>query len=311
MVPCQNESNGRKKGYWTASWLTNALETSVQYHPEEAAAILSAPAKPRRRNSILQWYVQEAHLLWGQLQSLKTMDFNTRVVKGEYPFLRNAVNRVVSKPNSRFLEILEEESTYRNWMNYCIDGVYYKSALLQHMLERFFQTRQDLFVADMGAGPGYLAAELALCDERVREVLVNDSNGINLLFAKRFLAFFGEDFASRFSMNISPMEECRYERMYDVICFIGSLLYLPRDMAGITLDRAWDALLPGGILVVHENIKRDSYSRDYHLMFTTGELDDALARFGRILYFSSTAMMEVAPSRAGTSTVFRVVQKET
>ena len=68
-------------------------------------------------------------------------------------------------------------------------------------------------------------------------------------------------------------------------------------------------LRPGGVLVVHENIKSRSYTRDYDLMFTVDELEGLLRPLAPIDYFLPTATVQIDGEAAGTKSVFRVLQR--
>ena len=109
--------------------------------------------------------------------------------------------------------------------------------------------------------------------------------------------------------NISGDFINNYDDKYDVISFIGSLLYVPRNKTLTTLKKSWDALKLGGILIIHENIKASSYKRDYDVMFTVDELEGLLSSFGLIDYYSSTTNAQISQELVGSKTVFRVIQK--
>jgi hypothetical protein len=84
---------------------------------------------------------------------------------------------------------------------------------------------------------------------------------------------------------------------------------LSRADARRSVERAWEALNPGGILIIQENIKHPSYKRDYELMFEPEELDKLLQGFGEIGYYMSTATKAVQAALVERKTVYRIVHK--
>jgi hypothetical protein len=72
------------------------------------------------------------------------------------------------------------------------------------------------------------------------------------------------------------------------------------------LDRAWDALAPGGVLIVHENIKNPSYTRDFDKMLTVEEIEALLGNYGSIERYLATAIARVSREAAEARSVFRV-----
>ena len=75
------------------------------------------------------------------------------------------------------------------------------------------------------------------------------------------------------------------------------------------LDRTWSSINSGGLLIVHENIKAESFKRDFDVMFEAKELDALLSKYGEIEYYNSQVYMALKPDQVENKTVFRVVQK--
>jgi len=193
-------------------------------------------------------------------------------------------------------------------LGYYIGGLSYKSPLLRFVM-RQHGIGQGARVVDMGAGYGLLPAELLLDPElAVAHATATDISPVNRSLAEALRGGLAAD-GSRFRFMLSPAQEFSFDGQVDVVSYVGSLLYVPREHLADCIDRAWAALRPGGILVVHENIRDPKYVRDFKFMFEVEELDDALTRLGPIRRFASTREQELSRADAGGKSVFRVVQR--
>src|SRR5690606_19840358 len=177
------------------------------------------------------------------------------------------------------------------------------------ILEKELPGRTGLRVLDMGGGMGMVATELVLTSGRVDQATVCDPLARNSLVMARLGRFFGERVQDRLELRISRAEDFRYPGAFDLITFIGSLLYVPREARQQVIASAFDALAPGGLLVVHENIKSPTYTMDFDVMFSVEEIDALLGNHGRIERYLSTATRAVTREAAGSKTVFRSVRK--
>ena len=161
----------------------------------------------------------------------------------------------------------------------------------------------------MGAGYGLLPAELLLDPELgVEHATATDISTLNESLAAALRAGLGAS-GPRFAFALSPAQDFTFGAGVDVVSYVGSLLYVPREHLATCLDRAWGALRPGGILVIHENIRDPKYVRDFKYMFEVDELDAALSRLGPVRRFASTREQELSKADAASKTVFRVVQR--
>jgi SAM-dependent methyltransferase len=195
------------------------------------------------------------------------------------------------------------------FLTYLIHGPSYKNAVLNRILADHFGARRDLAVLDHGGGPGFVIAELLLENPSIRRAVNCDINAQYLWPAFDLYLHYFDRLNGRFAFAIGAAQDYAYDQTYDLISFIGSLLYVPRPQTKATLDRAWAALNPGGLLVVHENIKNPAFTRDHDVMFTVEELDGFLSAYGPITHYSSTRCARLSATEVGTSTVFRVVQR--
>lgn len=193
---------------------------------------------------------------------------------------------------------------------YLIDGVRYKPAIVAHILKNCVARESGLTIADVGSAYGLVPIELCLDDRpAIAGALAVDVGYGYTLGACRLFENFAGALDGRFKFALNSAEDFALERTYDAVSFIGSLLYVAKDALTATLDKAWRAVAPGGVLLVHENIRQAGYSRDYQLMFAADELDGHLERYGAIRYFMSTGAVELPRDKVGDKTVFRVVTK--
>lgn len=198
---------------------------------------------------------------------------------------------------------------YLQQMNYSIHGASYKSALVAHITGTCLPQREGMTLVDVGGGRGLVAFELLLTLPAFERAVVCDPLATNVQRVERTRRHFGELIGDRFELIVTTAEDHEFRHEADVITFIGSLLYVSRTHTSDVLSRAWQSLRPGGLLIVHENIKNPSYQKDYDVMFTVEEIDELLERVGPVRRFLSTATREVSKEAAKETSVFRVVQK--
>lgn len=195
--------------------------------------------------------------------------------------------------------------------SYSISGVAYKSALISHIIKERFRSGQKIKYLDQGGGYGLLTVELLLNqDLNITKGVTCDINPKNEARAFQLFSDFRHQLESRFFFKTVAAQDYEYNESFDVISYVGSLLYVPKDQTQMVLERAWSALNSGGILVIHENIKQASYVRNYDVMFTTQEIDELLSRFAHVDRYLSTTTTRVSKDAGGNKSLFRVIQKK-
>jgi len=194
---------------------------------------------------------------------------------------------------------------------YLIGGVSYKAALIRHILDQLMPAREGLAYVDVGGGFGALAAELLLSSDpdRFAFAITRDIAGQNIPLARSLYAGLNDHLEGRFKFSLGPAESFVFDDGYDVVSFVGSLLYVDKTELDALLDRVWASIRPGGVLIVHENIKSPAFTRDADVMFEADKLDARLGRFGALRYFHSSACKELSPEQVAKKTVFRVLAK--
>jgi len=238
-------------------------------------------------------------------------------VKNSFETLLLASN----EQNQRHLESTEKDGTtiiesvrynliqQLNALGYFIGGLSYKAPIIKHIIASECENRNNLNLIDMGAGYGLLAAEMLIDPSlNMENVVATDISSLN----RKLANFLKSGLASKkklFHFVEQPAQEYLFEKEYDVVMFVGSLLYVPKEQLKETIERAWAAVKDGGILIVHENIKHEKYSRDFDMMFTTNDIEKLLQEFGEITRYSSLKPVKVTKLVMADKTLFRVVKK--
>ncbi|MEE2705526.1 MAG: hypothetical protein VX988_00645 [Planctomycetota bacterium] len=322
---------------WSRAWLQQQFGDLLQTFRSPASPLLDLPWRGRptwfgcfhRRDdmpapsSVLTWWfrdhaaARDEHVamllgkstpLNGNLRSRCSEFLLSETNVSDTPFSADPAEPY-SLPSTLDAETFSALRSHQNTMSYALTGANYKSAVMGHILETRFSHDRPLRIVDHGGGLGQFVIELLLENPRVEMAVNCDVNPLHLMLSARVFEFFRDLLRGRYFMQLQPSEEFDYDSSCDVISFMGSMLYLPRGGLDNTLDRGWNALNPGGLLVIHENIKHESFARDYEIMFTAEELNARLERFGKIEYYASTSCKRLPPDKVGNKCVFRVIQK--
>jgi SAM-dependent methyltransferase len=317
LVPLGDARSALRKKHLTADSLRSNFPSALVDASDRMAIVRSGNA-PESNASILNWHFRN----FGQLAAL-----NSRIATMPEPLDRHAIERaltsVLLQPDD--LDQLMAAAEYTRSFeargrvahesriaseSYYMNGVRYKAPLVSHIIRTHLGHRSSLHMLDHGSGPGYLLAELffdqALSIDRA---VCCDTWFANALHIRAMCSDHWACFGDRMRFSPSAAQDFHYDTQYDVILFIGSFLYVPQPQRAAALERAWDALRQGGILVIHENIQSPSFERDYNMMFTVHELDGMLSHFGDIHRYHSSATIALSRDEAGERSVFRVIQK--
>lgn len=293
-------------GLWSERWLADAWGAPIRRGSTLPIARFRERSTLPSRPSVLEWYFRDyaraavddwIHAAEGSPSIPSPQPAEVPLVSGE------------SREASEGGPFRAHFERFVGAMNYSVWGASYKASLLSYIIGERLGGRTELRWFDMGGGAGMVAIELLLTCSSVSRSTVCDPMERNNLLMARIGRFFGDDVRGRLELCIGRAEGFPFPQEVDGVSFIGSLLYVPREYTREVLDRAWDALGRGGLLVVHENIKSSSYEKDYGVMFEVREIDGLLERYGKVERYLSTATKRVTREEAAAKTVFRVVQK--
>lgn len=193
---------------------------------------------------------------------------------------------------------------------YYVGGMRYKSPLTKYIISQYLENKKPKKIVDMGAGYGLLGTELLLdSDLNVQSIINCDINEVHKNLHDIIHNSLPIHCSNKTQFIQTSSEEYDFGYDNDVISFIGSLLYVDRAFVQKTLQKAFDSLSKGGILIIHENIKHPNYVTDFKKMFTVEELESYLKIFGEISYYSSVVCKKLDKNTITNNTVFRVLQK--
>lgn len=276
-----------------SSWLSRSevVEVGIRRHPKPAASVLS-------------WYLQHCdEILKAQIRQLSFAEAEQDTALAS---LEDA--RTGDADTGR--DIPAAISTALRSQAYYVGGLSYKAAGLRHIHQAVAAGRPWRHLVDIGGGYGLLGAELLLdANVGVERTTTVDIWALNQVFHAILVKTLDKPEGKTMDFVLSAGQDYEFPSVISACSFVGSLLYVPQHLRAATIARAFSALEPGGVLIVHENIKTPSYTTDYDLMFEANELDALLSTHGPIRYFSSTALQELKTGAVANKTVFRVLQK--
>jgi SAM-dependent methyltransferase len=269
---------------------------------------LEAPAAPPAAGdgggSVLSWYLQRSPEILrttaeaaGDAEALAALD--------ELPERARPGDPVKLDGTS-----LQRLSGLIGQHGYLVGGLAYKAPILESLVLEVRVGDGRLDHLDIGGAYGLLGAELRANPAlSIGETTTVDVSPVFERLAGLLSATHDMGAGGRPRFLLGAVQDLEDFPEADLVTAIGTLLYVPRESLQGVLDRLWGALRPGGVLIVHENIKAPHYTRDFDVMFEPDELDGYLRRYGNIRYFSSTAIRELAPERVRRATVFRAVAR--
>ncbi len=186
-----------------------------------------------------------------------------------------------------------------------------KSALMQYLAAQYFPGRGDLRVVDLGAGTGLNSLELLLNPSGIAHVTLVEPNRVHHWPIALMVEQLGE--RVRGKVTLCDQEGAAYSgTQADIVMVCAVLTMLPAEQRQPFAQGAWNAVAPGGILAVLENMRDPDPVKGgaFNAMrYTPPEIDALLGRFGPLRYFKSDAMEEMAAPDVGIRAVFRVVRK--
>jgi SAM-dependent methyltransferase len=199
-----------------------------------------------------------------------------------------------------------------SWENYLIPGNIYKAATIASLMRRLFPGRQDLSFLEHGGNAGLLTAQLLLdLQDMLALGVCCEIDIVPLLNALKIHRYYTDRLSGRMYVRNVSADSLAYYRKFSVVAFVHMLLYVRRDLLPDVLRRAWNAVEPGGILLVFENTAPPTTLTgvDADIVFFRDELEKYLEPFGEIEY-ALPGTGEHAEQNAGlTKPLFRFIRK--
>jgi SAM-dependent methyltransferase len=305
IVPAWLESEKKTFGRWRLDDFRTLFDAPVEAAGGGFARITRGRSTPAAPPSAARWFADNAHevLLQHVIENLKYMHL------GESSEVFAAATPEAARSHGSAY-LAEQRQAFTKAQAYYVGGIAYKEPVIRHIIEDQLGRAGSIRIVDVGGGYGLLAAELALDPALdVAHATCVDISPLNERLAARYYADMADELHGRFSFVRAAAQDYAFEGQFDTILGVGSLLYVPRERLKETMHRAWAALKPGGVLIVHENIKSPRYERDYQYMFTVEEIDALLSGYGEIVRYTSNLCQRLTLEQAGEKTVFRAVRK--
>lgn len=315
LIPFTAKAQPKRSGFWSIEWIRSKLGKETEMFKNERFLLYEKQGNLIAPDSVFTAFV-------GNVRELSQIFYNdcsnvdiSRIrdecsdflVEATVPpgFGSAARDHTVADPGKELDEFL-------SFIGYSVAGVAYKTESLRSFIELYMPRKTGLKTVDLGGGVGFVDMELLITSPQVDRVSVCDPVSHTLPLTRRMFELFKAKLENRFRYHLCVAQDFRYEEKVDIVSDFAALLYVPRDLLDDVLSRAWAALNKGGILVIHENIKRDLFKTTsyYDSVFTVDELEERLKRFGKIDYYRSSDFAPMKRADVGEQTVFRVIKKK-
>ena len=258
----------------------------------------------RGSNTVIDWWHDRGVEVATAQHELRPVDLRAESLETNWPVTFMPTGKDVIRSVDR----LSPRELGAAW-SYQVWAVLAKIAVLRWIL-REFEVEGPVDHVDLGPGPGLVGAELVLdptaavrCSMGLELRAIGPWSGCRLAGAT--ISSLGDLWRFRLGTASTWSGSPRL----GLFTALGSLFLLPRTDSAAILEHAWDSLLPGGLLVVHENIRHERFAADQAMMFDRVELEDLLGRFGPVQHVAATAYRRLQPDQVGEKTIFRVVVK--
>jgi len=314
LVPYYEAAVAEKTGFWNIEWLRNQLGIEDKLFPTENYALFKRGDELPQVDSVLSALLADpvgyTRAFLSERVGATTPNFlescNDFLVKPAY-----AMNVGIQQAIDDMPDLNDDLEAFFRYVTYSVTGVSYKTNALRRFVAKYLNKRSGLRTIDIGGGIGLVDIELLLTTPTIAEATVCEPVASTLPLTKLLYNTFRRQLQGRYRHALACAQDYAFDDPVDLVADFASLLYVPRVDLKRTLDRAWKALNPGGILVIHENIKRELFkSKNYYdKVFTAEELEDYLKPFGRIDYFRSSDLLPMNKSDTKDLTVFRVIRK--
>jgi SAM-dependent methyltransferase len=312
VVPFHRDKAAERSGFWSLDWLAELLGKPERIVDNEQAAVFrrADPLHPPR--SVLSFFMRDGHGFAMDFFKDRVFASTREYLDRCQDFLLPPLMPLVEEAQDANVDLSIDLPKFISNMNYSVTGAGYKTEGLRRLIDKYVPRKDALSVVDIGGGVGFVDVELLLSSKSVARLVNCEPLATNLPLIRRMYRWFQHELEGRYKVCPSSAQNYPFEDSCDVVCAFASLLYIPREHLEPTLKRAWKALRSGGILLIHENIKRPCFERKeyYDQMFTVESLEAQLARFGKIDYFRSSDVQPMPREQVTDLTVFRVVQKQ-
>lgn len=269
----------------------------------------------QRPASVMSWFQDRMEHIIGSMMRFRGIEENKPEWFSQWQQNHSTLPWVIDK-RAPLHELTADflDQTYEAiaiFLSYIVQTVNPKANVVRYIFSDLLSGTEPLRFADLGAGCGFLGAELILEGVPVAEAISIDKSLAYGMVALDLCATYKERLEGRYRFVTGRVEQMEsVGQNLDAITMITSLCYVPEDRRWETVCNAWASLKPGGILAVYENLQAEKFTRDYKIMFTEDQLESFLSRLGApILYYHPVAAMRISQAESRNKTCFRVLQK--
>jgi len=199
---------------------------------------------------------------------------------------------------------------YVSSMAYLFHGIGYKASVIAEIARTEMGKETPLNYLDLGGANGALAGEMLLNPD----IIVKTAHTHELLLkylplARQMYIANRDQFHGRFFYSLGSMNDYAFDDNYNLVSFIGCLYLSGPDNRGAVARRAFDGLEPGGLLIVHENLRDNRAVPDHDFMFAENELRELLAKLGDVQCFHTHTGRKIDADENNGKTAFWAVRK--
>ncbi|TWO72103.1 hypothetical protein FN976_05140 [Caenimonas sedimenti] len=312
VVPFHAPAIAKRTGFWDLAWLRDVLGKETRVTDDGLAVFTRGPAALPAPVSVLSAFFENAPRL--AQSHLARLQSGAAVDPAAYPELVAAAAGPAAglrAAEAAVPDLAQGLEQFYAYITYSVTGTSYKAEAVRRFIDMYLPGKSGLRAIDIGGGIGFVDMEVLLTCPAVAHVLNCEPVAGNLPLTSLLFGHYRERLAGRYNVTVATAQDFAFAEPVHVIYDFASLLYVPREQLPATLDRMWNALLPGGLLLVHENIRRPLFeSKSYYAsVFEADELEGYLRPYGEIAYFRSSDLQPMKKQDTKDLTVFRVLQK--
>jgi hypothetical protein len=328
-----DDEKARTQGLYTLDELLGLFRQEGRILADANVVVFEAIDEVRATPSTLSWYVENCGAVVHEEIALRQVPHLSKVARRDDIYLEMMLKdaeRLVQSPRTSLLDSLpsnwfsaglkvqgvdavsygEKFAAALKSVSYLFSGNKYKMPIIKHIVQQHASVAPGGSAIDFGGGYGTLIAELLLDpDLKLARGVVNDYSTIYESQAGNLYRAFRSEFHHRFFFSSARMEDFEFDRQYNIITALSSLLYAPKDRWRSIISNWWENLAVGGVMVCFELPKADPRNPHYKVQFTAEELEEELGTYGEVHRYGATSLRPLTVEQAGTSATFRAVVK--
>jgi hypothetical protein len=264
ILPVYPEGQAQEKGYWSRSFLENIFLSrqrwtgfsNVRAENDGVMSLQVGRKWPDPIPSTIEWFYQQRSNI--------------------------ALERIVEAGSSDVLQTTYIGSLKKVWRNYT------HSAVIERIILDAFGAKSPLTVHSISDDYGLLMTDLLLSPYvDVMSGLTDDISTEQETIAKNFKSYFAPHMEGRHQILESAPANLDFKQKSNVISLTNALVGLGKsDIEGM-LNRAWEQVKPGGLLVVYEDFGSNMHD------LNVSDFTSMLEKFGEVQIYSSIVAAKI------------------